>query len=584
MKRFFSPSPVSRPNAMRRHRRTGTPRPARSVRVDVQPLEPRLALAAPDTIAPAITSIAGPKAQTYGEDAVLAFTVTLTEKIVVTGSPTLRVTIGGDSRQAVWDSKAGGPNSLVFKTSVRPGDLAPTGVSVIRAIALNGGATIRDASGNALRPRDTLVTFPAVTPVTTLNFPRVRVEAVGPRVTEFRPVSVTPALLTMRVTFTEPVTVTGLPSIPFTLGGAARQLVYAKGTGTSELTFSYKPAAGEAPTDANVAVKNPAIVLGTARITDRFANAATSLSCLNVSFVEVGAPGNRADDTGYGAVGYAYRIATYETTIAQYTRFLNAVAATDTNDLYDPRMATDTNAAGIARSGAPGTYTYSVIAGSGNKPVTYVGWWDAARFANWMHNGQPSGSQNALTTEDGAYTLRRETAGPSPARNAGARFHIPTENEWYKAAYYKGGGSRAGYWNYPTRSDSAPDNLVDGGANQANYFNTKYAVTQSAAYAAGQNYLTNVGAFSDSASASGTFDQGGNVAEWNDLDGRARRDRGLLGGAWANGFSVGARGMASSSRSTYSVVEYFYDGTRWNPFPDTRFGDSSVGFRIASRT
>ena len=38
-------------------------------------------------------------------------------------------------------------------------------------------------------------------------------------------------------------------------------------------------------------------------------------------------------------------------------------------------------------------------------------------------------------------------------RNAGATYFIPSENEWYKAAYYKGGGTNAGYWTYPTQSN-----------------------------------------------------------------------------------------------------------------------------------
>jgi hypothetical protein len=81
-----------------------------------------------------------------------------------------------------------------------------------------------------------------------------------------------------------------------------------------------------------------------------------------------------------------------------------------------------------------------------------VSWFDAARFANWMQNGQGSGD-----TETGAYTLvEGQTTGAAPARNAGAEYYVPTENQWYKAAFYKGGGTNAGYWNFATGSDSAP--------------------------------------------------------------------------------------------------------------------------------
>ena len=71
-------------------------------------------------------------------------------------------------------------------------------------------------------------------------------------------------------------------------------------------------------------------------------------------------------------------------------------------------MATDLNSAGITRSGSSGNYIYSVMMNSGssaNRPITYVTWLDAARFANWMANGQPTGEQNSTTTENGAYNL-----------------------------------------------------------------------------------------------------------------------------------------------------------------------------------
>ena len=91
--------------------------------------------------------------------------------------------------------------------------------------------------------------------------------------------------------------------------------------------------------------------------------------------------------------------------------------------------------------------------------------------------------------------------------------NVPDRQRRYKAAYYKGGGTNAGYWDYATQSVTAPGNTIGSGANQANYYANDYAVTQSASYASNQNYLTDVGAFSGSVSAYGTFDQTGNVWE-----------------------------------------------------------------------
>jgi hypothetical protein len=166
------------------------------------------------------------------------------------------------------------------------------------------------------------------------------------------------------------------------------------------------------------------------------------------TLVPVGNPGNDTDPvTGYGRVDYSYQIGKFDVTIGQYTAFLNAVAATDTYSLYNASMTTNLNVAGISRAGSSGSYTYSVINNGGNsasRPITFVNWFDSARFANWMANGQPTGAQSSTTTENGAYALVGvDNGGVAPAKNitnpntsAAPTFFIPTENEWYKAAYY----------------------------------------------------------------------------------------------------------------------------------------------------
>jgi formylglycine-generating enzyme required for sulfatase activity len=269
--------------------------------------------------------------------------------------------------------------------------------------------------------------------------------------------------------------------------------------------------------------------------------------------VTVGDPGNANDTTGYGSVGYSYQIGTYEVTIGQYSDFLNAVAASDPNGLYFPNMQSDQSTAGIARSGASGSYAYVAIGPSGTtpagasspggRPISYVNWFNAARFANWLSNGQPTGPQGPTTTENGAYDLSFWFLGIAPAVNAtnpntGAAplYRLPTENEWYKPAYYKGGGTDAGYWDYATQSDATPGNMIGGAANQANYAlgGVFFSVPQSASFGQDQNLLTDVGAFSSSPSGYHTFDQSGNVYEWNDLDGSVGFTRGLRGGNFAS--------------------------------------------------
>jgi sulfatase modifying factor 1 len=253
-----------------------------------------------------------------------------------------------------------------------------------------------------------------------------------------------------------------------------------------------------------------------------------------MSFVLVGDAGNPADTRyalpGYGAVDREYGIGKTEVTIGQYVEFLNAKAKSDPYGLYATTMGTNQNIAGITRSGSSGNYSYSVLNYQGdstNRPISYISWFDAARFANWMHNGKGSGS-----TETGAYSINGATTGTF-LKNAGATFWIPTEDEWYKAAYYKGGSLNAGYWDYPTQSNTAPGNVIGSSANQANILvNGNFAVTGTSTYPTTQMLLTDVGAFSGSPSPYGTFDQLGSMMEWNDFSGGGLR--GLRGQFWGS--------------------------------------------------
>ena len=167
---------------------------------------------------------------------------------------------------------------------------------------------------------------------------------------------------------------------------------------------------------------------------------APSASAVTIDWTFIGDPGNACDPQGpegcFGGVLYAYRIGTYEVTNAQYAEFLNAKASSDPVALYNASMGSGFG--GITRTGSPGSYNYSAIAGREEMPVNFVLFYDAVRFANWMNNGQGTGD-----TETGAYTITAQgIADNSITRNAGATILLPTEDEWYKAAYYDGISAR----------------------------------------------------------------------------------------------------------------------------------------------
>lgn len=270
---------------------------------------------------------------------------------------------------------------------------------------------------------------------------------------------------------------------------------------------------------------------------------------VNYSVVPVDDPGNASDSNNFGAVPHAFSMGKYNVTIAQYTAFLNAVAKTDTYELYHPSMGTDMNVAGIQRSGRSGSFFYTVLNNGGdssNRPIGYVTWFNAARFANWMTNGQPEGPQDTNTTEDGAYPLKGIVSGSAVSKNVcnpntgkTITFWIPTENEWYKAAYYTRNyesKSQPGYYLYATQSNTAPGNAVGSAPNQMNVIvGVNFSLTQSATLYATQNYLVDVGAYSGSPSYYGTFDQNGGLYQWNDLDGKPFPYRGVRGSFWFAG-------------------------------------------------
>ena len=250
-----------------------------------------------------------------------------------------------------------------------------------------------------------------------------------------------------------------------------------------------------------------------------------------MDWVTVGNANNAADTTTRGAVSYAYQIGKYEVTNAQYGAFLNAAAKTDSYGLYNSNMGDY----GITRGGSSGSYTYSVTTALANRPVVYVSWFDAARFSNWMMNGQGNGS-----TETGSYTLNGATSEIIITKNVGATVYIPSEDEWYKAAYYNGASST--YSLYPNGQNSIT-------TADANYNNR-------------DGSSTDVGSYSSDPSMYGTFDQGGNVWEWTD-------------GAISDAYRI-LRG--SSYRSTGAVIlSSTYDSSE---IPGEH--RNNYGFRLAS--
>lgn len=306
-------------------------------------------------------------------------------------------------------------------------------------------------------------------------------------------------------------------------------------------------------------------------------------------FVRIGHAGNRPDlQTMKGFVGAEFEIQRTEISNEQYARFLNAVAAKDDPAGLFRKDMQDGIGGGIMRFGVPGAWRYSVKPGFGQRAANYISWFALARMANWRHFGSPvTGKSGPGTTEGdqthGAYDTRGFPFGNltdfDPAkvpgtRNPGARYFIPSDDEWYKAAYFdpeKPGRSK--YWAYPTRSDAAP---AQGGPGAANY-QIGDRLGEGAPF-----FISEVQSFADSPGPMGTLQQGGNLWEWVEdwrstgQGGCWRCDewtKGLRGGS----FNYTWRGLKSDNLDPATPGQaYFVHGGRlaravseqgWRPAP-----------------
>ena len=145
------------------------------------------------------------------------------------------------------------------------------------------------------------------------------------------------------------------------------------------------------------------------------------------AFLPINDPGNKSDEErprvgSHGAVDYIFEIARDRVSNTHYCNFLNDVAQKeDPHGLYNPEMRIKRARPETDKD----TLFYTPHPGAEDLAVTFVSWFDAARYCNWLHGGK---------TESGAYTLSE--SGTVVHRNREARAFLPTEDEWYKAAYY----------------------------------------------------------------------------------------------------------------------------------------------------
>lgn len=176
---------------------------------------------------------------------------------------------------------------------------------------------------------------------------------------------------------------------------------------------------------------------------------------------------NSNDLSGFGSVLYDYYISQYPVTNCEYVRFLNAVARYDAG-YYRSSLFLETNDAtyGIRRTGSTGDWTYSSKPNMDLKPAHFLSTINAMRYCNWLSNGKP----DVISIRDPALTQGVYNINPNEyivsynyANLTDDSYYIPTESEWYKAAYYDPTYSKK-YYNLSTKSNvtySSTYNQID---------------------------------------------------------------------------------------------------------------------------
>jgi formylglycine-generating enzyme required for sulfatase activity len=188
-----------------------------------------------------------------------------------------------------------------------------------------------------------------------------------------------------------------------------------------------------------------------------------------IDFVTVGAvgnaaysgPGNRVN--GRGRVDYEYRIGKYEVTTSQWIEFMNAAFDRPADDLLPHVVSPLRWGATGATPQNPGARRWSVVPGQEMFAVGGVDWRTSAMYCNWLHNGKSldrdaflSGAYEVSTfgyiSDGGGFTDQL-------TRSPGARYFIPSLDEWIKAAHYdpnkmNNDGTLGGWWTYSNGSDT----------------------------------------------------------------------------------------------------------------------------------
>lgn len=267
-----------------------------------------------------------------------------------------------------------------------------------------------------------------------------------------------------------------------------------------------------------------------------------------VDFVTVGAAGNApwtggGPNNNRGQVNYEYRIGRFEVTTAQWAEFMNAALDRPVGDRLPHVFAPQQWGATPVPPINGGTSRFTVPAGREMLPTGGVDWRTCAMYCNWLHNGKANNRDAFLSGAYDVSTFGYDASGElftdQLTRSPGARYFIPSLDEWMKAAHYdpnRNGPGQGGWWQYSNGSNQPfvygpPGVLVNGSPSTAN------AAWSAINYPGFSPFNVPLGAYATTTSPWGLLDVAGATSEWTEqalsLPGEdGPRDRVFDGSAW----------------------------------------------------
>lgn len=255
-------------------------------------------------------------------------------------------------------------------------------------------------------------------------------------------------------------------------------------------------------------------------------------------------PENAQINRAFGAGSWDFGIARTELRNSQWVSFVNAFSATHVPEDQPWSTAVGVLLSGLGMGGGveqdyvgpEGRWIWRTTPLSAARAAPAPGWFGAAAYCNWLHNGKRVSMDDMLT---GAYDLRRfdfdiATTWADVERSPDARYWIPTYDEWAVACFFdpsRDGSSAPGWWSHFNRHNRPGNPGAPGfGETSAGWENGPAAE------------LLPVAAYPESQSAWGLLDTSGGVGEWLEETIEGTSLPGYAGSAagpyWAPGLTV----------------------------------------------